>query len=567
MKPIKSERGPVIINGVVANNYYITREGLVWSKMKKKYMSPNKNEYLYIGIRRKNKYYQTVIHRLVAKAFIPNTDKTLTIVNHKNGNKYDNRVENLEWVTPSYNSIHAHATGLNKKTKTSVYQCTKKGKKLKKFESIKSASDVLNISHQLISRACRLKNYTAGGFKWEYENSQKNTGTQYGKYKRVEQIDPETGKILKVYNNLKIAADAMDCAESSIYNSCREKTRKTRGFLWKLETPDNNIIPLKNTASHPGVELRAVKINKELSTIYFAVKSGRIWSTTLKGYLVGGGKRYLQVILIHKKERYNFRVHRLIAEAFVPNPHNYKIVNHIDGNKQNNKAENLEWCTLSQNANHAIGMGLKNTYSTPVIQLSLNGDKLNEFDSMTNAAIETGSSVSGISAVCTGKINQTNNFKWKYKINSKTKTPEKMRAVYIYEGEIIPFDMFIIKPVKKRAKNIIQYTKDGIEVCQYDSMKDASEKNNIDSRLISNVCKGRRNTAGGYVWSYVGTEPTFNKSKSKKVDQINIQTGEIIHTYESAKLASQAVNCSTGSMSNALTGRIKNLKGYSWKYS
>lgn len=51
-------------------------------------------------------------------------------------------------------------------------------------------------------------------------------------------------------------------------------------------------------------------------------------------------------------------LHKIIAEVFVPNPHNYTEVNHIDGNKDNNSAENLEWCTRSHNIRHAYSTGL-----------------------------------------------------------------------------------------------------------------------------------------------------------------------------------------------------------------
>lgn len=68
---------------------------------------------------------------------------------------------------------------------------------------------------------------------------------------------------------------------------------------------------------------------------------------------------YLRVHLNHRGVRKAFRVHRLVAQAFIPNPSNLPQVNHIDGNKSNNKVSNLEWCTNIYNQEHARKTGLR----------------------------------------------------------------------------------------------------------------------------------------------------------------------------------------------------------------
>ena len=98
-------------------------------------------------------------------------------------------------------------------------------------------------------------------------------------------------------------------------------------------------------------------------------------------------KGYLQINLRKNGKSYHFVVHRLVAQAFIPNPDNLPQVNHIDGNKQNNNVKNLEWCDNSYNQIHANKMGLnkhriervKEVCNKPVAQLDLNGIEINRF--------------------------------------------------------------------------------------------------------------------------------------------------------------------------------------------
>ena len=70
---------------------------------------------------------------------------------------------------------------------------------------------------------------------------------------------------------------------------------------------------------------------------------------------------HLQVGLTKNYNRKFFYVHRLIAQAFIPNPNNHPFINHINGVKTDNRIENLEWCTNQQNIIHSIEIGLKTT--------------------------------------------------------------------------------------------------------------------------------------------------------------------------------------------------------------
>ena len=93
---------------------------------------------------------------------------------------------------------------------------------------------------------------------------------------------------------------------------------------------------------------------------YQVSNMGRIWSVKSQKYLAGNYNKdgYRKVILIAKNgKRKTETVHRLVAIAFVDNPNGYPVVNHIDSDRQNNNASNLEWTTVKGNTQHGYKFG------------------------------------------------------------------------------------------------------------------------------------------------------------------------------------------------------------------
>jgi len=112
----------------------------------------------------------------------------------------------------------------------------------------------------------------------------------------------------------------------------------------------------------------------------------------------------------------NFYIHRLVAIAYIPNPENKSTVNHIDGNKANNRVDNLEWSTQLENNLHAYKTGLKNHFHNikSISQYSLTGQLIREWPSLSEAGRQLGISTGSISCVATGKLKTSGGFIWKY---------------------------------------------------------------------------------------------------------------------------------------------------------
>lgn len=150
-------------------NYLIYPDGRVWSKYRNKFMkqSDKKNYYcvsLVNGAKRKT----LAVHRLVAKAFIPNPNN-LPEINHIDEDTHNNCVDNLEWCTRIYNQNYG-----TRKERLSVSHSIpviqiKNGEIINEFNSAKEAAKITGFNQSNITRACQGKRKTIGGCTWKYK--------------------------------------------------------------------------------------------------------------------------------------------------------------------------------------------------------------------------------------------------------------------------------------------------------------------------------------------------------------------------------------------------------------
>ena len=128
------------------------------------------------------------------------------------------------------------------------------------------------------------------------------------------------------------------------------------------------------------------------------------------------GSGYMFVGLYHDNIRKYFKLHRLVAQAFIPNPHNLPEINHRDENKKNNCVENLEWMIHRDNLNYGTrNERVGDLLSKPILQYSKSGEFIREWQGSREAERILGIANSNIIACCKGRYKSAGGFIWKYK--------------------------------------------------------------------------------------------------------------------------------------------------------
>ena len=141
---------------------------------------------------------------------------------------------------------------------------------------------------------------------------------------------------------------------------------------------------------------------------YITTKKG--WKFFCKGRILKPWFASYLTVQLTNNERHT--IHRLVAEAFIPNPDNKPYVNHIDGDKRNCKVENLEWVTHQENCKHAYETGLR-TDNVYVNQIDVNtGEVIATFKSMKEASRITGVNYDSIAHCARGDYKTGGGYKW-----------------------------------------------------------------------------------------------------------------------------------------------------------
>lgn len=224
----------------------------------------------YLGISIGGKNYKA--HQLVAKVFLPNPYNKL-VVNHKDGNKLNPKLDNLEWNTHKENSIHAYSTGLNKNTKN-ILQCDKNMNVIKEFISINQASRELNVSSKRISNCCHNRLNTFDNyiflFKDNYLNDYNNIIPKFKTHHSIIQFDLEYN-IINYFNSVIQASKELNIHKSFIYDCCNNKQKSAKGFIFMYENNYDPDIEYKLTRNTRAKKIIQLDLNLNILKIFNSI--------------------------------------------------------------------------------------------------------------------------------------------------------------------------------------------------------------------------------------------------------------------------------------------------------
>lgn len=296
---------------------------------------------------------------------------------------------------------------------------------------------------------------------------------------------------------------------------------------------------------------------------------------------------YKCLILYVNKEQKNEYVHRLVAITFIPNPHNYMFVDHIDGIKKNNHMTNLRWVSAEVNFNNA-----KIKRGKAVIQYDLEGNMIGTHESATAAARELNLIAKSIQACARGKISHEGEFRWKYVTPLEKYEPKPGEIFKSLVGEFGKYKFNFPKHSVSNYGTILRNSKMPLTIHMANGYPRVnihySGKSNpyavhilvaiffIDGRTDDNDVINHKdeNKLNYHFTNLEWCTRSYNAKYSiykicKKVEQINVDTGDVIETYASITEAVKELGLPDGTrthISECCKGKRNHAGGFAWKY-
>lgn len=200
---------------------------------------------------------------------------------------------------------------------------------------------------------------------------------------------------------------------------------------------------------------------------------------------------YLRIQLHKNGTSKEFSIHRLVAEAFIPNPNNLPCVNHKDENPLNNHVDNLEWCTYKYNSNYGTSrerLSKSKRKNRPVLQLDLHGNVIKEFPTLIEVR-DDGFLPSNVGDCCRGIGLSYKGFLWVFK-KDKENIPN-----------IVKRNITTPKAIKP-PKSVLVYSKNGILVKTFRTVKDAAKYYGTCMSTITNYCTIRPNNRFNLIFKF-----------------------------------------------------------------
>ena len=274
---------------------------------------------------------------------------------------------------------------------------------------------------------------------------------------------------------------------------------------------------------------------------YIITKEGKVFNLTtnkeLKGSITENGYKYFR--LSDNGDKYRFYAHRLVAEYFIPNDDDTKIVNHINGDKLDNNVSNLEWITYSENNIHANKTGLRKSNKSKKVYFDVEKDSLPD---------EEWKVIKDYPKYLISSKGRVRSLQWGHDLLLKPVITNGYYKVRLsHDGKID----------EKLIAYLVYFTFNN------DVLRDNYVIDHIDGNKLNNAVENLR---------YISRSENAQAAYYSQKNQSNIQpvicykNGEYIGTFPSCKEASRQLNCDASAISKCCRGIYKHTHGYNFQY-